>query len=177
MAGTKWAWIELSRTGIYALLYMIVSRTSLELSRSEWRLMNVQQTCSSLLYPCGHLSMDVTDSGRTWSGRLRTGHYSRQSCWQRVKVVIRTTDTCESRGGHLFEVQSRYWYVYHVLKPILLTTATSSTQQGSCRHASASTTLRPHPVQGCQYDLADCIKHVPKQSARSAVLPGSSRSP
>ena len=52
--------------------------------------MNVQQTCSRLLYPCGHLSMDVTDSGRTWSGRLKTGYDSRQSCWQRIKVVIGT---------------------------------------------------------------------------------------
>ena len=110
----------------------------------------MQQTCSRLLYPCGHLSMDVTDSGRTWSGRLGMGHYSRQSYWQRVKVVIRTTDTCESRRGLLFEAQSRYRYVYHVLKPILPTTAMSSTRPGSCRHA----------VQGCQYDLADCFEHV-----------------
>ena len=119
--------------------------------------MNVQQTCSRLLYPCRHLSMDVTDSGRTWSGRLRTGHDSRQSCWQRVKVVIGTTHTCDRL---LFEVQSRYRYVYHVLKPILPTTATSSTRQGSCRHARASTTLRPHPVQSWQHDLADCFEHV-----------------
>ena len=42
----------------------------------------------------------------------------------------------------------RYRYVYHVLKPILPTTATSSTRQGSCRHDRGSTTLRPHPVQG-----------------------------
>ena len=39
-------------------------------------------------------------------------------------------------------VQSQYRYVYHVLKPILSTTATSSTRQGSCRNARASTTLR-----------------------------------
>ena len=57
-------------------------------------------------------------------------------------------------------LQSRYRYVYHVLKPILPTTATSSTRHGSCRHARASTTLRPHLVQGCQYDLADCFEHV-----------------
>ena len=50
--------------------------------------MNLQQTCSRLLYPCEHLSMDVTDSGRIWSGRLRTGHCRRQSCWRRVKVVM-----------------------------------------------------------------------------------------
>ena len=108
--------------------------------------MNVQQTCSRLLNPYGHLNMDVTDSGRTWSGRLRTGHYSRQSCWQRVKVVIGTIYTYDSRGRLLFGVQSRYRYVYYVLKPILATTATSSTRQGSCRHARPWTTLRPHPA-------------------------------
>ena len=103
--------------------------------------MNVQQTCSRLLYPCGLLSMDVTDSGRTWSGQLRKGHDIRQSCWQRVKVVIWTTYTCYSRERLLFAVQSWYRDVYHVLKPILPTT-----RHGSCRHAHVSTTLRPHPV-------------------------------
>ena len=122
--------------------------------------MNVQQTCSRLLYPCGHLSMDMTDSERTWSGRLRTGYDSRQSCWQRVEVVIGTTYTCDSLGRLLIKVKSRYRYVYHVLKPILPTTATSSTRQGSYRHARASTTLRSHPVQGWQHDLADCFEHV-----------------
>ena len=128
--------------------------------------MNVQQTWSRQLYRCGHFSMDVTDSGRNWSGRLRTVHYSRQSWWQRVKVVIGTTYTCDSRGRLLFELQSRYQYVYHVVEPILPTTATSSTRQGSCRHARASTKLRPHPVQGWQHNLADCFEHVQNNRRR-----------
>ena len=60
--------------------------------------MNVQQTCSSLLYPCGHLSMDVPDLVKTWSGRLRTAYDSRQPCWQPVNVVIGTTYTCIAVG-------------------------------------------------------------------------------
>ena len=43
---------------------------------------------------------------------------------------------------------------------ILPTPATSSTRQGSCRHARAATTLRLHPVQGVQHDLADCFEHI-----------------
>ena len=114
--------------------------------------MNVQQTCSRLLYPCGHLSMDVTVSGRTWSGRLRTGHYSRQSCWQRRARVVgdsysrysRDNDTCITFSNRSCRLQPRppHDKVY------------------SCRHARASTTLRSHSVQGSQYDLADCFEHV-----------------
>ena len=104
--------------------------------------MNVQQTCSRPLYPCGHLSMDVTDSGRTWSGQLRTGYDSRQSCWQRVKVVIGTTiavrDSC-SRYSPDTDTCITFSNLSCRLQP---------RPQSSCRHARAPTTLRPHPVQG-----------------------------
>ena len=39
------------------------------------------------LYSCGHLSMNDTNSKRTWSERLMMGHDSRHSCWHRVNEL------------------------------------------------------------------------------------------